>query len=256
MIKECQQCGSEFKPNINVQKYCSKECQKESRYKNKKCEACGSVFRSKHPNVRFCSPKCSARTTIKPDLVHGLMCVNCNKEFSRPRSRVRATKIGHFCSRTCWDDYNSKMKSEKSHKWRSKKVECENCGESFTRQNNQLINREKTFCCHLCYSHWMSENQTGESSPSWRGGWSSNRGNYWDVISEKIRERDGYHCQDCKVPQKDEKLHVHHIIPFRFFDTPERANKESNLISLCKNCHFKQKSHWWKEVPEEYNQYM
>ena len=47
---------------------------------------------------------------------------------------------------------------------------------------------------------------------------------------------------------------VHHIVPFRFFENDhEKANKIDNLTCLCHNCHAKQESHHWHEVPEKYH---
>jgi 5-methylcytosine-specific restriction endonuclease McrA len=56
--------------------------------------------------------------------------------------------------------------------------------------------------------------------------------NEWFTIRSQIFKRDHYQCVLCN---SKEKLHCHHIIPWRFF-----ANNESiNLITLCKSCHLK-----------------
>ena len=254
MNKKCNYCGEKFTPNINVQKYCSIECQKKSRYKPFDCVVCGKEFYSKHPNRRYCSNKCSAKDRYKASKSE-LKCTNCGKQFIRNRSRVRGKNVGNFCTRDCWDEYNSKMKAEKSHRWSSKDVECEYCGESFIRQENQLKTRKKCFCSHACYSHWLGENIKGENSYSWRGGFDEYRGRNWRGISDYIRKRDKFQCQECGKKSEGIRMDVHHKIPFRFFDNPDIANHEDNLITLCRSCHGKQESHWWKEVPEKYKQY-
>ena len=255
--KNCLQCKETFSPKISFQKYCSEKCQIASRYKSFTCVVCGTEFKSKHPNRKYCSNKCSASVNNKPDLVHGLECVNCKKEFSRPRHRVRASKVGNFCTRECWDEYNSKMKAENSHKWSSKELECDQCGEKFLRQTNQIARNKRSFCSHICYSHWLEENAKGENSPTWRGGVIVYRGDNWEEVSLYVRKRDGFKCQECGIRQTHQMHDVHHIIPYRFFNGDwKRANREENLITLCRACHSKQESHWWKEVPEEYKQYM
>jgi predicted HNH restriction endonuclease len=44
---------------------------------------------------------------------------------------------------------------------------------------------------------------------------------------------------DCGITSKElgKEMDVHHIIPFRLFDSDEQANKMNNLVSLCPSCH-------------------
>lgn len=255
--RNCLQCDKVYTPKVKRQKFCCEKCQIASRYKEYTCKVCGTVFKSKHPNRKYCSNKCSAKVNLKPDLVHGIECNNCGKEFSRTRARIRATKVGQFCTRKCWDEYNSKMKAEKSHKWKSNLIPCKQCGEKVLRQPNETENRKQVFCSHICYSHWLSENNRGKNSPSWRGGLITDRGENWEEVSMFIRQRDHFQCQSCGEKQNGVMLDVHHKIPYRFFNGDWRkANREENLITLCRSCHAKQESHRWREVPEEYKQYM
>ena len=50
-----------------------------------------------------------------------------------------------------------------------------------------------------------------------------------------VLDRDNYICQYCKGKTKDSKLEVHHII----FRRNGGSDEESNLICLCKTCHYK-----------------
>lgn len=129
-------------------------------------------------------------------------------------------------------------------------VECEVCSVKMIRQPSAL--RQKTFCSHDCYGHWLSENRSGENSYSWLGFADKDRGANWSKVAEEIRKRDGFMCQECRVPQTDRRHSVHHKIPLRFFDDVEKANSHDNLTTLCVVCHGKQESHKWLEVPEEY----
>lgn len=255
--RECAYCKAPFVHKVWNQKYCSEKCQLRSRYKTYTCEVCGTVFESKHPNRRFCSNKCSAKVNIEPAETKQLKCSNCNKVFIRKKSRIRGSKVGNFCTRKCWDEYNSKMKAEKHHRWNSQKLTCEVCNTKILRQLNQLKRNDKNFCTHECYAKWLEENSVGENSPTWRGGSPDYRGGNWNKVKKMARERDGYRCQQCGEKEGKEALDVHHIVPYRFFNGDWRkANRLSNLISLCKRCHRKQESHWWQEVPEKFKQYM
>ena len=59
-------------------------------------------------------------------------------------------------------------------------------------------------------------------------------GDDWDKIRLLIYNRDNYTCQKCgKKMDKNNILHIHHIIPFlETFD-----NSLHNLITLCRTCH-------------------
>jgi len=78
---------------------------------------------------------------------------------------------------------------------------------------------------------------SGEKSPNWRGGISLELYPLgWDkTFKEQIRQRDGYKCQICGVPEIEcnGKLHVHHI------DYNKANLNIGNLTSLCRSCHMK-----------------
>jgi DEAD/DEAH box helicase domain-containing protein len=65
----------------------------------------------------------------------------------------------------------------------------------------------------------------------------NNYGPGWGKLQEMIRERDGYVCTVCGAPEKGRAHDVHHIKPFRAFATPEAANAQENLTTLCSSCH-------------------
>ena len=81
------------------------------------------------------------------------------------------------------------------------------------------------------------------------GGWQGeplrDYGPNWDEQRRRVRERDGFRCRHCDVPEPAGRGHdVHHLRPFREFDyRPGRndnylaANDLSNLITLCQRCH-------------------
>lgn len=248
-IKKCKFCESAFETRVHNKVYCSDFCRNEYKKKPYKCIVCGVVKRSKHPNRKYCSNKCQHVHQKKASYIT-LKCFECGIKFERKKSKVKDVKIGHFCSNECKNKTLS-AKGEESHRWNTKVVECVNCGNEIKRQRHELKTREKQFCDHECYGKWLSKNVKGPNHHSWRGGSDDYRGPNWHKVSERIRIRDKHTCQECGIKQIKPRLDVHHIIPFRFFDNDhESANEEENLITLCKSCHSKQKSHTWKTVPE------
>ena len=63
----------------------------------------------------------------------------------------------------------------------------------------------------------------------------------WLKVREYIVRRDGYLCQRCGDPA-EEVHHITHLNESNIHD-PKIALHESNLISLCRDCHFKQHKH-------------
>lgn len=107
-------------------------------------------------------------------------------------------------------------------------------------------------------SEWAKNNlgryiRTDEWKKNQADKWRGDKCNFWQggisfedypqefnkQLKEQIRERDGYICQVCFVPQDElndkykHKLNVHHI------DYNKKNCNPDNLISLCDNCHAK-----------------
>lgn len=70
--------------------------------------------------------------------------------------------------------------------------------------------------------------------------WKSDVNDYgpqWNKLRSIVRQRDQYICQVCGAPEQTKNHHVHHKVPYKMFDSPDRANQLENLITLCPNCH-------------------
>lgn len=59
----------------------------------------------------------------------------------------------------------------------------------------------------------------------------------WTRVREKVIERDDGECQMCFEELVEDKRHVHHVIPKKFFDKEEVAHDSSNLVLLCPKHH-------------------
>lgn len=95
---------------------------------------------------------------------------------------------------------------------------------------------------YLGYEWSFGEWVEGEDNPNWV---EERRGRYygsqWPQIRSEIIERDDHECQMCGVVRGSdiEHLDVHHIKPYRKFESNNQAHSQSNLVTLCRSCHVK-----------------
>ena len=106
-------------------------------------------------------------------------------------------------------------------------------------QREQISKRMKGNTYALGYEHTEETKlkiglaSKGENNPNWRGGISYEPygSEFNKELKRLIRERDGFVCQLCGVPEEDTALDVHHI------DYDKKNNDPNNLIALCHGCH-------------------
>ena len=100
-----------------------------------------------------------------------------------------------------------------------------------------------TWACWLVVPEAVVESLREEGW--WVGEVVESRGPNWPQQRDRARQRDGFCCQWCGVPERPERQHeVHHRTPFRDFgwepgvnDAYLTANQLDNLITLCPTCH-------------------
>ena len=163
-----------------------------------KCETCGKElyrkgFRLKTQSKHYCSFKC--RTTRKE-----VKCIECGKSILRPACRI---KKHNYCDASC------QMKYEYAH-GRIKKPS----------ENLYIAHKEK--CSGANHYHWTGDKYSWQvrrtQSPE------------WVKIRNEAYKRDKYTCQICGVK---ERIHAHHIVPYRV----TMDNSLANIICLCVKCH-------------------
>lgn len=134
---------------------------------------------------------------------------------------------------------------ENNPRWEGGKVnvECAWCGEKLKRRPYRVRESKNFFCDFECLGKWRSENKSGENHPRWEGGKSIQYGKNWEKNREKRLEKDNYSCQICGMTNQESieeygtGLHIHHKKKFSKFKNSAEANKVSNLVSLCRECH-------------------
>lgn len=175
----------------------------------KNCENCGKF----HTNKTYCSRECQHEGyTNKVTLT----CERCGDEFEEvPAREERAS----FCSWEC--------RENQEH------IECPECGEMFSDKESHAS--ERKYCSMEC----MSEGYKLPEAVRKR----SNYGPLWHGRRLEALARDSWKCQECGMDQNecreryDTGLHVHHIVPYREFDSDEEAHRLDNLVTLCPPCH-------------------
>lgn len=90
----------------------------------------------------------------------------------------------------------------------------------------------------------QNRDQSGENHPRWNGGRAYYYGPNWYRQRDKAIQRDNQKCRICGMKNGehkekfDQELHVHHIKRFADFDSHKKANKLTNLITLCRDHHY------------------
>ncbi len=204
------------------------------------CANCGEEkevcpYIAKRNKNNFCDYKCrGAWQTISVKV----NCANCGQELQRHPYRKKNTKH-HFCDNKCRGAWQTiKVK-----------VNCENCGEEKEVVPSKAKIIKKHFCDNKCWGVWVSENQSGENHPGWRGGSKGYRGPNWQEQRKLALIRAGFKCQVTgqslkKLKKKGLNLAVHHIERFSSFgyilgknDNCIQANDLNNLIVVASNIH-------------------
>lgn len=89
---------------------------------------------------------------------------------------------------------------------------------------------------------WLSLSEQAVNKLREQDAWTNDPNNYgsnWNQQKLAARQRDNFTCQVCGIPERDKAHHVHHKVPFKFYESFLQANQISNLITLCPNCHKK-----------------
>ena len=195
-----------------------------------------------------------------------LQCTSCFNEYSVPNYRVKTSR---FCSKQCHGrhtaqnrDYDGSHSIGNKHRLglspsnkgqpspnKGKRLvpyvihACAYCGATFERipwyDKQSAGDHYGKFCNSVCRNAHISESRSGEKSHLYVGGIKTYRGRGWIAARKLAVIRDGGACVKCGK-HIGESIPVHHIKPFRLFDSPEKANLLENLACVCQSCHMKE----------------
>lgn len=221
----CLYCSKRFVSIQKNPKYCSHECAQLAQRKriNVVCEQCGITFTVKDyrkDEVRFCSRSCGGKWAMS----HRKM-VNPNLKGNQHAKGSKS--LSQFTS--------ERVRGANNPKWVEPiEAVCKQCGSVYYGKPWEFKDGRKKFCSKECRYQYL----TGENSPLWLGGETHYRGKDWVKIRRIVVENQQGICADCGK-FVGVRLPVHHIKPFRQYQTAEEANRLENLIGLCQSCHMK-----------------
>lgn len=188
------------------------------------CEVCGKTFTDIPSDVargwgRFCSNQCQGVSNI----------ATVNKTRRSPREYAKPPV----------------RRGVENNKWVPDIPRvCEYCGKTFERKPWEFRRSEGhqyRFCSIECRGAYKAEYESGSNSPQWVGGPCTYRGRSWLAARKQVVARQNGKCADCGKSVGN-SLPVHHIKPFRDFQSPEEANAQENLVGLCQSCHMKREN--------------
>lgn len=216
----------------------------------KKCVICENEFEydskyKRERNKKTCSISCSGKLgALNAEKVE-INCKICKKDFKLTKHKIQ--KDGNYCSDACrkkkfksncfvcnkeyrTDRKGTKYCSEKCNKIGTKrkmvKCNCDCCGVEFERPSFTVASNKRAFCSKKC-----GQRQFARENPN-------RYGSRWSRIRERKVKKDNYTCNRCKKQTFEPYgLNVHHIVPIEEFSIIEEAHIESNLETLCYECH-------------------
>ena len=141
-------------------------------------------------------------------------CRRCAKKSYVKPSHKKLGK-GIYCSRACSDLGRRK----------GRVVQCAQCNKKFYARPKQIrISKSKNnFCRKQCYLRYKAIHLVWKNHPRWKNG----KNAYLFLMRRKRKQI----CKRCRITNKRVLL-VHHI------DENRKNNVLSNLVWLCRNCHF------------------
>jgi hypothetical protein len=225
----CEICGQETKriTNYGDEKRSKRTCGRPSctnrlalltTSHTVECVGCKKEFVSLRKHTKYCGEECRV-------FRYKLTCVICNEEFNSKKSDTKT------CSHKCRWALNKQKKIT---------LECKECGVEFERPSFSVADKDNVFCSKECCNIYFVQEHYG----------TFNRyGENWYFIKKEIRSIYGDECQRCFGHFK--QLHVHHCVPFKYFETHEKANVIDNLIPLCEDCHtevHRLNREWYKQT--------
>jgi hypothetical protein len=161
-------------------------------------------------------------------------CLKCYKEFDKKSWEVKRTKNKNFCSRTCSTSYyrSSLMPNPPIDRI------CTKCKKTFNRTPQH---KSKVRCYDCVYTTQSNDTLTlGELKSRL-----SNKGVHPSWLNAQVRNharRKHKHllsapCR-CGYATHVELCHIKAISLFPDFSTIGEINNESNVVQLCRNCHW------------------
>ncbi len=157
-------------------------------------------------------------------------CVQCNKETKNPR----------FCSRSCNAIYNNKLPGRKRLTTTKKCQKCDNL--ALSSKVKYCLEHQSFYRSHQEYkSKTLGEYQRMLSvkgkHPSWLNAHVRNFNRVWNKKMIQLP------CASCGYDKHVELCHKKSISSFPEDTLLGEVNHPSNILQLCRNCHWEYDNH-------------
>lgn len=165
-------------------------------------------------------------------------CKTCSKSFSKPASQLLRSKSGNsFCSRSCSAAYNNvglqrnppriricrSCKTEYVTSYKNKSLMfCLSCGES----------SKSDYWKNKTLAEYHSLPSVAGKHPSWRNAHLRGLCRSWN------KELTLLPCYNCGYSKHVELAHIKSVSSFSLTTTVGEINSRSNVVQLCRNCHW------------------
>lgn len=220
----CKKCSLDIKREKSIKTI-------KSKVKFTQCKTCGkNIPLSK--NQTYCSKECHTE-----DKKEKRECRYCSKEFSIYTSSLNTNTSGNYCNRDCYSKSLKEITGSSHRDYKRIIKHCKCCDNEI----KVIKAREHThnYCSLKCRDKDRIGKFIEENNPNWRGGHKKRKGNF-----EQVKRKNFNGINFCSLCGTFKKIHIHHIVPFRY----TQDNSLSNLISLCCSCHRKVESVTWKVI--------
>lgn len=192
----------------------------------KNCKFCDQQFTKRdngNPHT-FCSRECGGKWHMQNRVMRGpSLAGNTLRKGCRPTNAFTTEQVS----------------GTNNPKWKEGICfTCEHCNLEFSLKPWEVKQRggNARFCSRECFT--SSSAFLGEKSKSWVGGQVTYRGRGWLKARQLAVERDNGTCAVCEKIT-GQSISVHHIQPYRDFESSDQANRLQNLVCLCQSCHLK-----------------
>lgn len=179
---------------------------------NIKCLQCNALITGRYRKTKkFCCSSCSATFNNTRKQKTKNVCSQCKCSYQ--------TKCNHskFCSQQCSSAYRRNRPVE---------VVCNQCSNTFTKNESRLKRSYKHFCTNLCKKEYYEVNSHE------RGVYNKHNGRSATSTYRKLAFASYKHeCYYCKYDKFIDVLQVHHL------DENRNNNSLENLRIVCPTCH-------------------
>lgn len=181
-------------------------------------------------------------------------CFICKKEFYRPLNALKSRKK-HYCSRECYRIARSSVYiGENAGNWKGGKVIeriCSFCNNKILVSNNRHKKNKRVYCNKDCQLNNTLRKFKGSKCSNWQGGIGKEGYPYIfdSKLKEKIRKRDNYECQNCKITEEEHLIVFGFVLDIHHIDYNKENLSFKNLITLCRSCNVRANYNreYWKD---------